>query len=354
MDAGPGGDGRPMREPPNIPVESLRACLREQYDLAAVTLEFLPRGRDYDAGVYRVVSEQGVAYLLKVTSRPLSAASRLVPRALHDQGITAVVAPVATRSNALWTQLAGWTVIVYPWIAGESSLTGMTPALWRETGAVFKRIHQAWLPPDVSSSLRKETFDPSAYARWVRAFEAEHPHGRDGRDGESEAVCALRAAWVAHQPTIHMVVTSLETLAAALQSRSLPYVICHADLHAANLLRDAAGRVFVIDWDEVMLAPKERDFIFVREPQAAAFWDGYGERAIDWVALTYFRWERVVQDLIEDARLVVFRDDLGEESKADAAQAFAATFAAGNNLAAAYAAAAHLPGDLNIPTTVGS
>jgi spectinomycin phosphotransferase len=339
-----------MREPPNIAEERLRACLREHYGLPAVTLEFLPRGRDYNAGVYWVVSEQGAAYLLKVTSRPLPAPSFLVPRALHDQGITAVVAPVPTRGNALWARLAEWTVIVYPWISGDSSLTGMTPALWRETGAIFKRIHQAQLPPDVRSLLRAETFDPSEYSQWERTFGAQHLRardGRDGRDGESGAVRALRAAWAAHQPTIHAVAASLETLAAALQLRPLPYVICHADLHPANLLRDTAGRVFVIDWDEVMLAPKERDFIFVREPQAAAFWDGYGQEAIDWVALTYFRWERVMQDLIEDARLV-FRDDLGEDTRADAARAFATSFAPGNNAAAAYAAAAHLPGDLTM------
>jgi|SRR5690349_3086618 len=331
-----------MREPPNIAEERLRACLREQYGLVAATLEFLPRGRDYNAGVYRVVSEQGAAYLLKVTSRTLPAPSFLVPRALHDQGVTAVVAPVPMQGNALWARLAEWTVIVYPWIPGESSLTGMTPALWRETGAIFKRIHQAQLPPHVRSLLRAETFDPSEYVQWVRTVEAQYS---SARDGESGAARALRAAWAAHQPTILAVVASLETLAAALQSRTLPYVICHADLHPANLLRDAAGRVFVIDWDEVMLAPKERDFIFIREPQAAAFWDGYGQEAIDWVSLTYFRWERVMQDLIEDARLV-FRDDLGEDTRADAAQAFASTFAAGNNAAAAYAAAAHLPSDL--------
>jgi len=42
----------------------------------------------------------------------------------------------------------------------------------------------------------------------------------------------------------------------------------------------------VIDWDQVMLAPKERDFIFVREPQAAAFFKGYGGKAdVDQMAL---------------------------------------------------------------------
>src|SRR6266550_6504481 len=115
-----------MREQPGIPVERLRACLQDQYDLYPFTLEFLPRGKDYKAGVYRVVSEQSTAYLLKVTSRSLYEPRCLVPRYLNDQGIASVVAPIPTRSSALWTQFSDRTVILYPWIWGESSLTGMT------------------------------------------------------------------------------------------------------------------------------------------------------------------------------------------------------------------------------------
>jgi len=329
-----------MREKPAIPDELLRTTLQDQYDLVPVTLEFLPVGLDYHAGVYRVVSEQGSAYLLKVTSRPLYKPRYQVPRYLNDQGITSVVAPIPTRSGALWTKLVDWTLIVYPFIDGDTSLTGMTNEQWKEVGTIFKRIHQVMLPPFGFESLQKETFDPTEYARWVRTFEAQHLHSRHDGSGSSRA---LRADWVAHQSTIHTGVASLEKLAGVLQGRSGPYVICHADLHAANLLRDHAGHVFVIDWDEVMLAPKERDFIFVREPQAAAFWEGYGQREIDWVALTYYLWERVVQDLIACTQDVCFRDDLGEETRADIAQLFHKILADDQSTVdAAYAAAAHL------------
>ena len=304
-----------MHEQPSIAEEHLRACFQDQYDLIPVTLEFLPLGHDYNAGVYRVVSEQGTPYLLKVTSRSLYEPSCLVPRYLSDQGITAVVAPLPTRSNALWTRLEDWIVIVYPFLEGDTSLTGMTNEQWQEVGTIFKRIHQVMLPPVGFESLRKETFDPAEYARWVRAFETQHAHSEGGSVSER----ALRSSWMAHQSTIHTVVTSLEQLAGILQRRSGPYVICHADLHPANLLRDRAGHVFVIDWDEVMLAPKERDFLFVREPQADPFFQGYGQTEIDWIALTYYRWERVVQDLIEYAQNVFFRGDWGEETRADAA-----------------------------------
>ena len=92
------GTGRiRQREPPHILADDLRTCLQDQYALSPVTLEFLPLGHDYQAGVYRVVNEQGTAYLLKVTSRPLYAPSCLVPRYLQEQGITASLAPVPTR-----------------------------------------------------------------------------------------------------------------------------------------------------------------------------------------------------------------------------------------------------------------
>ena len=335
-----------MREQPKIPEERLRACLQDQYDLSPVTLEFLPRGQDYHAGVYRVVSEQGTLYLLKVTSRPLYEPGCLVPRYLRDQGITSVVAPVPTKSYALWTKLVDWTVIVYPFIDGDTSWTGMTNEQWKEVGTIFKQIHQVRLEPVGFSSLRKETFDPTEYARWVRAFETQHLHSRHGGSGSARA---LRASWVAHQSTIHTVVTSLEKLAEVLQSRIFPYVICHADLHPANLIRDHAGHVCVIDWDEVMLAPKERDFIFVREPQADAFWEGYGQSEIDWMLLSYYLWERVVQEVIVDTQDVCFRDDLGEETRAEAVQLFDEILAEGGEIDAASQASAHLPSDLNIP-----
>src|SRR5690242_634708 len=113
-----------MREKPAIADDLLRTAFQDQYNLRPVTLEFLPVGLDYHAGVYRVVSEQGQAYLLKVTSRPLYEPRYQIPRYLNDLGITSVVAPLPTSSGALWAKFADWTMIVYPWISGDSSFTG--------------------------------------------------------------------------------------------------------------------------------------------------------------------------------------------------------------------------------------
>jgi len=250
----------------------------------------------------------------------------------------------------LWTRLGDWTVTVYTFLDGDTGWAGMTGEHWKTTGIICKRIHEVALPHELMHSVRQETFDPAEYIRWVEAFQTLHAGCQPGRPAER----ALYASWMAHRPAIQSTLAALERLAGELRGRTLPQIICHADLHPGNLLRDGAGQVFVIDWEDVMIAPKERDFIFVNELAAqgsdvgqasslslaspdslrqaslqsaaiqdqAPFFQGYGPAEIDWAALAYYRHERVIQDLIECARNVFFRDDLGEATRSDSAQLF--------------------------------
>jgi spectinomycin phosphotransferase len=342
---------RIMREKPGISEELLQACLQDQYAISTVTIEFLPLGLDMRAGVYRIVSEQGDAYLLKVKAGALYEPSCFVPRYLHDQGIPAVVAPLYTRQKTLWTRIEDWSVIVYPFIDGEVTWNPpMTDEQWQNVGKTFKQIHRVRPPAEGFESLRKETFDPTAYSRWVHTFDTQQACAEGGSQVEQE----LRSSWIAYQPTIHRGVTSLEKLAGILRQQSGPQVICHADLHPSNMIRGQANQVFVIDWDDVMLAPKERDFIFVGDARAnlatqhdtAPFFQGYGRMEIDWTALTYYLWERVIQDVIAYAEEVFFRDDLGEATKIESLQGFRTNLSKGGKVDEAFAAAAHLPSDL--------
>src|SRR5438128_137588 len=94
-----------MREPPQLVQARLITCLQECYALTPVSVEYLALGHDYNAGVYRVVNAEGTAYLVKVKSRALYEPSCQIPYQLYNQGITAVVAPIPTLHNELWTEL---------------------------------------------------------------------------------------------------------------------------------------------------------------------------------------------------------------------------------------------------------
>jgi spectinomycin phosphotransferase len=61
-----------------------------------------------------------------------------------------------------------------------------------------------------------------------------------------------------------------------------------------------------VDWDNPLLAPKERDLMFIgggidqiwqSEREETIFYDGYGQTAINLSALAYYRYERIIEDL---------------------------------------------------------
>ena len=104
-------------------------------------------------------------------------------------------------------------------------------------------------------------------------------------------------------------IDTAEALAQEVRAKDLPNVLCHADLHTYNVLVDAAGSLWLLDWDEVMLAPSERDLMFVTEGGISRdlvdtvaernFMAGYGSVDPDPLALSYYRHAWAVQDIAD-------------------------------------------------------
>jgi spectinomycin phosphotransferase len=100
---------------------------------------------------------------------------------------------------------------------------------------------------------------------------------------------------------------------------TLPVVACHGDIHAGNVLVDGDRSLAIVDWDDPVLAPKERDLMFIgggvggawnRPEESDAFYRGYGSTVVHTEALAYYRCERVVEDIASFCdRLLLRRGD---------------------------------------------
>jgi hypothetical protein len=65
--------------------------------------------------------------------------------------------------------------------------------------------------------------------------------------------------------------------------------------------------LYIVDWDDPLLAPKERDLMFIggaqgfvgynAQAEEALFYQGYGPAAINSRALAYYRYERIIEDI---------------------------------------------------------
>lgn len=332
-----------MRQPPKLAGAAIRAALHSHYGLSITALTFLPIGNDLASFVYRVEGSDGTSYLLKLRAgRGFSAASLVIPRFFYEQGIPHIVAPLRTTDQRLWVQLGDFALSLYPFLdARTAAATGLSHQHWHALGTAIQQIHISQLPPELRQIVRHETFIPS---RRELLDDLEAVIG--GSNLSDPAQHELSMFWHIRQDEIRAIIDRADTLGEQLRRSSLPSVLCHADLHTWNVLLDSAEQMWIVDWDEIVLAPKERDLMFliggigrdlVSARETACFLQGYGDPVIDRQALTYYRYAWAVQDMGAYAEEVFFAPDSGEEARRDAVRGFIDLFAPGNIVAIAAA-----------------
>jgi spectinomycin phosphotransferase len=329
-----------MRDDPGLKAKNISVCLKQQYDLAAVSIEFLPIGYDPIAAAYKIDASDGRRFFLKLRFGPVNEASLLVPQALNDHGVRNVLAPLPTGTGALWlpvTGVPGCNGMLYPFIAGENAMiAGLTDEQWRMFGFTLRVVHNSGLQTQFRDVLPHESFAlPSAAL--VRRMLALPDNVLDG----GPAGGRVGSWWRAQSDRIRGVLARAEELGEQLRTMTFGHVLCHADIHAANILVGEDGAIWLIDWDGPLIAPRERDLLFVIgstiaravEPhEEERFFEGYGAAEVDPTALAYYRYERAIEDIGVFAEGIFLNPALSNEARAEDAAMLMNFFKPGGDL----------------------
>jgi spectinomycin phosphotransferase len=338
-----------MLTPPAIASADITDRLGEWYDLRGATATFLPIGQDEYSAVYRVEATDGAAYFLKLRRGAFAEVTVAVPAWLRAQGIAAVMAPLPTTAGHLWERALGYTWILYPFFDGANAYaTPLGDAEWVAFGQALAAIHAVSLPAELAPLVPRESY-PADLRERALALDAQVAAGAfDGPDDPPSA--ELARAWRARRDEIHAICARHAALAQALAARGNAFVLCHSDLHPANLLVGAGGVLVIVDWDAPILAPRERDVMCIGGGMSAA-WDdaraerlfrsGYGPEGADSLATAYYRYDRVVADL-EAYGGQVFGRRGSLEDRAKGVHQMSVQFEPGNVIAAAHAAYARI------------
>jgi spectinomycin phosphotransferase len=343
LDAG----GLPIGPP--IEESVLRRALADAHGIAIADLSPDHEGADVAAWAYRATTTDGSRWFVKLR-REVRPAAILVPRHLRAIGLTEVVAsvpPVGGGAGAQWLEIGPWSVLVSPLLDAPSALrAGLSLEGWARLGAFAARLHAVELPAGLSALVPDEDFRPKA-TRLARRLD-DRIAGRGIETGDELARLVV-SRWMAERRTIVRLVDRADALGRRIREGPPPprTVLCHADFHAGNVLVDAGGTMSVVDWDELLHAPPERDLMFVRgsaiaeivtDAQADAFERGYGSAGTDPLLIAYYRIDWAVQDLAGFADQVLFGSRTDPGARARAAALFDGQFAAGSEVDTAIAA----------------
>ncbi|MCI0711200.1 MAG: aminoglycoside phosphotransferase family protein [Chloroflexi bacterium] len=335
-----------MLEKPDSHVMTIINCFQENYGLAITTLEFLPLGADRDTAVYKAVSTDETFYFVKLRRGDFDEMPVIVPDFLAAHGVKNIIPPLHTITGQIWTLLDDYKVTVSPFVEGQSGFeVDLSEQQWLEFGQALKTIHTTEVPSTIAARIRREDYS-SHWRETVRKFQRLIVE----TTFDDPVSVELSALLKRQEDVINRLVERASYLASILLTQANEYVLCHADIHAGNVLIDAVGNLYIVDWDTMLLAPKERDLMFIgggivkwNDPQESEwFYRGYGDTDVDPVALTYYRHERIVEDIVVYCEEILLTDGDSEDRKVGLRQ-LSSQFEPGSMIEIAFATEKLLP-----------
>ena len=313
--------------PDDLPDDTLRAALRDNWDFCATSLTYEAVGfgsHHWLAGDARggrlFVTVDDLTDKLRSPDDTTDAAFGRLERAFivalslrQDAGLDFVVAPMPRADGRVLSRIAPrYSVVVHPYLDGH--ITGRDGAFAQADDRhgvleLLTALHAAHAQPP-----RADDFAVPLVAHLTEAMGDTAAPWEAGPFGTR-----ARDLLEAHAPAVTALLGAYAELAATVSARPDRMVVTHGEPNSANVLRTPAGLVLV-DWDSVLLAPPERDLWALTEadPSIPAAYTAATGVVIDDDALALYR---LWYDLAEIAEYVsLFRGSHGDT--ADTAEAW--------------------------------
>lgn len=253
-------------EPPDLRRDQVAAYLAGGWGLTATEVSYAPVG----FGSYNWIAADPAGPRWFVTGDRLSpdggwlgptpelayaslTAAATTTTELVAAGLEFVVAPLPDRGGTLVRRVRpDWTLQVFPYLSGWTTPDDAwtDPEEQRQVARMLGRLHAA--------------DPPLAVQRWDLRI--------PGRDVVPTALDDPDLSWDTGpygEPT-HRLLTATaggllamfdryDELVRIVEADPDPWVVTHGEPHSANVIRGDGGRMHLVDWDTVKLAPRERD-----------------------------------------------------------------------------------------------
>jgi len=297
-----------MRSPPaGLEPERLAAALAEGWRLQAASMEYVPEG----AGSYhwKLTDADGLPHFVTVDDLDdkdwfghlresvfdgLRCALSTAAALRDEAGLPFVVAPLPARDGEPLRRVDGrYTVSVFPFLAGRSHPFGAYSdrELREQALDMIAALHQA----TAAVGNRAPRHVPSYGGRDdLEAFlgDPERPwHGGPYSEAAHQLMMPRSA-------DLARLANGFDRLADSTATARARLVITHGEPHQANLMA-VDGRLMLIDWDTVAMAPPERDVSQIAAADNKGI-DRYQQatgRELDPAILTLYRLRWYLDDL---------------------------------------------------------
>jgi len=231
----------------------VKQILQDSYNIVCTIISEGPR--QFVAETFICTSDKGKKYFVKIIPNadfPRKVVKSLVIlKELNELGLNNIASIIPTASGDLQIENSDYIFIVFSFIEGKQTQDYDKHYLGK-----FLAVLETYTSK-VKSEVDKETFSSHVDVLFPKYFEKSLEDSNDKIKQELKETLLpyeeeLRKDWDTYKQTIQ------ECKALSIDN----YVLTHGDA-PGNVMVDVHGDLNVIDWDEIMLAPPERDLWFL-------------------------------------------------------------------------------------------
>lgn len=257
-----------MLTEPNIDKNLVKSAIEENYGLKVINLIFNTAGEA--SWSYKVETENNGVFFFKIHTNLYEHNSRfeLTYKLFSDCGIKNITHPIKNKDGELVIYLDKYPAALFNFIQGHNaSESDLTEDQKFMLGKLIGQIHKA---KDIIGEFNiKEDF---SYGNKDRLLDSINK-SKDLLNDESEYKKKVAALLIEHKEKILIKLNVLEELGNKLRNENIDFVICHGEPHRWNTMVNDKGEVFLIDWDDSIFAPKEKDLTMIKDDPVKL--DGY-------------------------------------------------------------------------------
>jgi len=285
---------------------NLKKIIEANYDLNVISISDAPR--QFVAQTFVIETKKGNVFCKVVDKKlfiPGLIASLPALYNIHELGFKRINHPILTSSQKLYLMHGDTLIVLFNYIDATQSYTYDDFVF----GEVLAKIHD--LTDRLTVSVSKESFE----FKHKGVFENEMTNIVNSND-KDEVVVDLKSLLSKKQNEILKFFDNFLRIAEKCRKQKWHMVITHGDA-PGNILVKSPKDFYIIDWDDILLAPAERDLWFLAEKEK--FMDGYKSISpkfqMNKDVVNYYIYSRYFNDLIEYWREIAGEHSLSHKGK---------------------------------------
>ncbi|MDO8551709.1 MAG: phosphotransferase [bacterium] len=286
-----------MLTEPSINQLSVKTKLEEEYGLKLAKLTFIPKGEC--SWGYILEDENKQKSFLKIypnLSVP-ETAFILTNDLFEKAGIKNIIHTYKTKTGGVRVRIDTFQMALFNYVYGkDGNEQPLTDAHLQQLGKLLKRIHQA--NSRVGEYPIREDFSIPKKDDFIQIIS---DFGRLPMEIGKEAR-ELRDFIILHKLELFEEYKKLEESRSKLLGLNLPFVTCHGDPTPGNIRVGVDGEIYLIDWDDPIFAPKEKDLFFFADPKyqsVLASYEEAGNLEINQEVVDFYRHKWNITEIID-------------------------------------------------------